>query len=172
VETTVPRPALPRQSTGFTSSPNCIADFGLSPREEQLVNRLLRHRWTPESTIFVRISVLAASMSCHRRTVERAIDSLVQRGLLTVEARYRGDGGRAANRYILAPALTHYLTSDGQSQDVAATPEERRTPTTAALRQEQYPRKHDKRTRQQNTYRPPANPQDYLLTSRGRLERR
>jgi predicted transcriptional regulator len=170
------RPA--RQSseptTGYTSSPNAIADLGLTPREEQLVNRLLRHRWTPESTVFVRISVLAASMSCHRRTVERAIDSLVQRGLLTVEARYRDDGGRAANRYILAPSLTHYLTSDGQSQDVAATVPTRQeitatvpqAPTTSVPRQEQYPGKHDKRTAKQNTFRPPV---DYTATRLGHV---
>lgn len=176
---TVPRSALlrPDATTGYTAVSNSIADLGLTPREEQLVNRLLRHRWTPESVVFVRISVLAASMHCHRRTVERAIDSLVQRGLLTVEARYRDDGGRAANRYILAPSLTHYLTSDGQSQDVAAMVPTRQgitatvpqAPMTTAQRQEQYPRKHDKRTRQQNTYRPPANPQDYAMGRYGPL---
>lgn len=164
----------PKLTTGYTSSPNAIANLGLTPREEQLVNRLLRHRWTPESVVFVRISVLAESMHCHRRTVERAIDSLVQRGLLTVEARYRDDGGRAANRYILAPALTHYWTSDGQSQDVAATVPTRQeitatvpqAPMTTAQRQEQYPGKHSKRTRQQNTYRPPA---DYRATRLGHV---
>jgi DNA-binding transcriptional MocR family regulator len=173
------RPA--RQSseptTGYTSSPNAIADLGLTPREEQLVNRLLRHRWTPESTVFVRISVLAASMSCHRRTVERAIDSLVQRGLLAVEARYRDDGGRAANRYILAPELTTVYLSDGRAHDVAESVPSRQetsatlphTPTASAPRQEQYPGKQSKRTRQQNTFRPPANPQDYAMGRYGPL---
>jgi predicted transcriptional regulator len=176
VSYTVPRSALlrPDATTGYTSVSNAIADLGLTPREEQLVNRLLKHRWTPESTVFVRISVLAESMHCHRRTVERAIDSLVQRGLLTVEARYRGDGGRAANRYILAPALTHYLTSDGQSQDVAATVPTRQeitatvpqAPTATAQRQETDSWKKTKRTGQQNTFRPPV---DYTATRLGHV---
>jgi DNA-binding transcriptional MocR family regulator len=123
--------------------------------------------------VFVRISVLAESMHCHRRTVERAIDSLVQRGLLTVEARYRDDGGRAANRYILAPALTHYLTSDGQSQDVAAgaiTPGDHRNraagPYGIGTATRTVPRKQSKRTRQQNTFRPPV---DYTATRLGHV---
>jgi DNA-binding transcriptional MocR family regulator len=148
---TVSRPGIALQSpstAGFTSVPNAVDDLGLTPREEQLVKRLLKHRWTPESTIFVRIAVLAESMHCHRRTVERALDSLVGRGLLTVEARYRDDGGRAANRYVLSPLLTHYLTSEGRYQDVAGSGPPSRTPATFAPRQEDRPRKQTQRTGQ------------------------
>jgi DNA-binding transcriptional MocR family regulator len=148
---TVSRPGIALQSpstTGFTSIPNALDDHGLTPREEQLVKRLLKHRWTPESTIFVRIAVLAESMHCCRRTVERALDSLVRRGLLTVEPRYRDDGGRAANRYVLSPLLTHYLTSEGQYRDVAAPGPSSRTPATFTPQQENRPRQQTHRTGQ------------------------
>jgi predicted ArsR family transcriptional regulator len=134
------------RTTGYTIAPNFIDSLGLTPREEQLVRRILKYRWTPDSVVFVRIAVLATEMHCHRRTVERAIDSLVGKGLLTVEARYRDDGGRAANRYILSSALTTVVMADGQCHDAAAVVPRSGGHTTPAQQQEHYSGKTTQRT--------------------------
>jgi predicted transcriptional regulator len=123
------------RTTGFTSVPNAIPALNLTPREEQLVNRLLKLRWTPHTVIWVRVKVLAGEMRCSVRTVQRAIDSLVRLGLLEVEPTYREDGGRGANRYHPSPLLTHYQTVEGECRDVASPVPERRPPVTGMAEQ-------------------------------------
>jgi predicted transcriptional regulator len=151
VKATIARPAaacLGPRTTGFTSIPNAIAALGLTPREEQLVNRLLKLRWTPQTVIWVRVKVLAGEMRCSVRTVQRAIDSLARLGLLEVEPTYREDGGRGANRYHPSPLLTHYLTAEGQSHDVASPMPERHPPVTGVAEQRNTRPEHTKRSSQ------------------------
>lgn len=48
-----------------------------------------------------RIAIIAEKVGVSKRTVQRAIHLLVQRGLITVEQRYRSDGSHSSNRYRL-----------------------------------------------------------------------
>jgi len=48
-----------------------------------------------------RVSVIAGRVGASNRTVQRAIQLLVRRGLITVKQRYRGDGSCSSNRYRL-----------------------------------------------------------------------
>lgn len=174
MDTNLPRPALPRPepATGYTSLPNAVLHLGLSARELQLVVQLLAIRWTPETEIRPRLKTLAERMSCSVRTVQRACDSLVLRGLLTVEARYRDDGGRASNVYRLGWVLTTVVTADG-CHDVASPRHERLAPTTRMERQETAPRYQDnRRGRQNHVYRPPTDPDAWTQTRTGTIQRR
>ena len=48
-----------------------------------------------------RIATIAEKVGVSTRTVQRSIQHLVQRGLITVEHRYRSDGSHSSNRYRL-----------------------------------------------------------------------
>lgn len=48
-----------------------------------------------------RIAIIAAKVGVSTRTVQRAIQLLVSRGLITVEQRYRNDGSHSSNLYRL-----------------------------------------------------------------------
>lgn len=151
MKATIARPAaacLGPRTTGFTSIPNAIAALNLTPREEQLVNRLLKLRWTPQTVIWVRVKVLAGEMRCSVRTVQRAIDSLVRLGLLEVEPTYREDGGRGANKYHPSPILTHYQTAEGECRDVASPMPERRPLVTGMAEQRNRHPEQTKRSSQ------------------------
>ncbi|MGH8607458.1 MAG: helix-turn-helix domain-containing protein [Gammaproteobacteria bacterium] len=47
-------------------------------------------------------ATLARKCSVSTRTVRRILQELVQRGLIDTEARFRKDGSRTANRYVMA----------------------------------------------------------------------
>jgi hypothetical protein len=175
VKSTIARPGVPcpqPRTTGYTIAANALDGLGLNPREEQFVRRILKFRWTPESVVFVRIAVLAAEMHCHRRTVERTIDSLAKKGLLTVEARYRDDGGQAANRYILSSVLTTAIMSDGQCQDVAAIRHECRTPTTSTPQQKTDTRNKTQRTGETGIDEADQTPSSYGVGRQGTVPAR
>lgn len=101
------RPA--RQSVPSTQSytrvPNAIRTLGLTPREEQLVNRLLECR-RDDRAPWPSVKTLAERMHCSARTVQRTIKSLEGRGLLVVEYRYRADWSQMSSIYHLAAILT------------------------------------------------------------------
>lgn len=48
-----------------------------------------------------RIAIIAEKVGVSNRTVQRSIQHLVQRGLITVEERHRSDGSHSSNRYRL-----------------------------------------------------------------------
>lgn len=48
-----------------------------------------------------RIATIAEKVGVSKRTVQRSIQHLAQRGLITVEQRYRSDGSHSSNRYRL-----------------------------------------------------------------------
>lgn len=48
-----------------------------------------------------RIAIIAEKVGVSTRTVQRSIQHLVKRGLITVEQRYRSDGSHSSNRYRL-----------------------------------------------------------------------
>ncbi len=90
---------------GWTAIPNLIRSLGLSPREEQLVNRLLEFRRDGRAP-WPSIKTLAERMHCSERTVQRTIASVEAQGLLVVEYRYRADGSQQSSIYHLAAVLT------------------------------------------------------------------
>jgi hypothetical protein len=48
-----------------------------------------------------RIAIIAEKVGVSKRTVQRSIQHLVQRGLITVKERHRSDGSHSSNRYRL-----------------------------------------------------------------------
>jgi DNA-binding transcriptional MocR family regulator len=54
-----------------------------------------------EGICWPRISVLAQKTGVSARTVQRSLQLLVSRGLITIEPRHRSDGSRSSNRYRL-----------------------------------------------------------------------
>jgi pyocin large subunit-like protein len=48
-----------------------------------------------------RVSLIAGRVGASKRTIQRAIQLLVRRGLITVEQRYRDDGSCSSNLYRL-----------------------------------------------------------------------
>jgi DNA-binding transcriptional MocR family regulator len=135
------------QEARYTKIPNAIAALGLTPREEQLVNRLLSHRWTPDAPIYPSIKRLAALMTCTRRTVQRTLRKLEGRGLLVSEACYGPVTGQTTNEYHLAGALLALVTSVCD-QVVARPVDDRRPPATST------PPKRDPGNQRPSTRRP------------------
>ena len=114
----------------YTKVPDQIALLGLTPREEQLIHRLLSHRWTPDARIYPSIKRLAALMHCTRRTVQRTLRRLEARGMLVSEACYQPVTGQTTNTYHLAGALLAVVAS-AVDQPVARPVDDRRPPATS-----------------------------------------
>jgi DNA-binding transcriptional MocR family regulator len=129
------------QAGGYTRVPNILRTLGLTPREEQLVNRLLECR-RDDRAPWPSVKTLAGRMNgCSVRTVQRAIKGLEDRGLLVVEYRYRADGSQMSSVYHLAPVLTPV-------RDAPATMprDDRHQGVTRMAGKEEYPGKNTKRS--------------------------
>lgn len=136
--------ALPHRQepapTGYTRVSNLIRTLGLSPREEQLVTRLLEC-WRPGQMPWPSVKTLALRMDCSVRTVQRAINGMEARNLLVVEYRYRADGSQQSSVYHLADVLTPQHDQDG-----AISSPTRHQGVTRMAAKEQHPGKNTKRS--------------------------
>ncbi len=72
------------------------ADEGLSHRAK-MVYIYLKDHVNKESTCWPGINTIASGVSLSRSTVKRALDDLVQAGLVTKEKRWRGNGSLSSN---------------------------------------------------------------------------
>jgi hypothetical protein len=137
----------------------------LTPREEQCVVRLLSHRRN-RSPIFPRIRVLAASMRCSERTVQRALAGLARKGVVTIVPRYRADDSQTSNLYVPGPVLAPLLSA-ADALVVGHPYDDRRPPVTAwPGRKRQDPGKQNKGGR--SAYRPAATAHDFVGSAYGR----
>jgi DNA-binding transcriptional MocR family regulator len=172
VMTRLTRPPGVRQApwgTGFTSIPNRIKDLGLSPREEQLVVRLLSYRWYRDSEIRPSVKALARSMSCSPRTVQRTIARLERRGLLVIDERFSSVAGQLPNVYRPSGALAAILPP-APERPVAAPVDDRRPPMTAAPAKAYVSKPTSQSRHQVRGYTPPARTHaDLLMTRYGPL---
>lgn len=150
----------------YTKIPDRIALLKLTPREEQLIHRLLSHRWTPDARIYPSIKRLAELMDCTRRTVQRTLRRLEGRGLLVSEPCYQPVTGQTTNTYHLAGALLAIVT-EAVDQVVARPVDDRRPPATSTAPERdsgnQRSSKGDWKPRQRSI---PTDPAAYLT---GRL---
>lgn len=154
------------QAGGYTKVPNIIRTLGLTPRDEQLVNRLLEC-WREGQMPWPSIKTLAERMHCSLRTVQRAIARLEGRGLLVVEYRYRADGSQQSSVYHLAPVLTPLPDSPA-----SVSRDDRHQGVTSVAGKEEHPGKHTKRSSATGYRMPPTDPQAYYGGAYGAAVRR
>lgn len=71
------------------------------PHRAKAVYMYLKDRSNQERQCYPAIGTIAKELQLSRRTVERAIDDLVQAGLITKEQRWRENGGRSSLLFTL-----------------------------------------------------------------------
>lgn len=71
------------------------------PHRAKAVYMYLKDRSNQEGQCYPAIGTIAKELQLSRRTVERAIDDLVQAGLITKEQRWRENGGRSSLLFTL-----------------------------------------------------------------------
>ena len=71
------------------------------PHRAKAVYMYLKDRSNKEGQCYPAIGTIARELQFSRRTVERAIDDLVQAGLVTKEQRWRENGGRSSLLFTL-----------------------------------------------------------------------
>lgn len=80
------RGAVTSAETGFTPVPDILirsqGQLGLSPTEMVVLLNILLHWWREDEWPYPRISTIGQRMGTSRRTVERAIRSLQEKGLV------------------------------------------------------------------------------------------
>lgn len=96
---------------GFTPVPNALLDhqaaIGLSSTELTVLLQIMKHAWKSDREAWPSHRRLAEAMGVTTRTVQRAIDALVDMEVLDKDPRYREDrGGQTTNLYSLAPLVT------------------------------------------------------------------
>ena len=72
------------------------------PHRAKAVYMYLRDRSDKNGQCYPSIGTIARELHLSRRTVERAIQDLLQAGLLKTEQRWRENGGRSSLLFILA----------------------------------------------------------------------
>ncbi len=157
---TVPRSGSVRPVYGgYTRVPDAVMQLDLTPREEQCLVRLLSHRRNG-SPIFPRVRVLAGSMRCSVRTVQRTLRRLEAKWVIVAEARYRADDSQTSNLYVPGPVLRPLLTAT-DAMVVGRPCDDRRPPVTTRP----YQKKQDPGTQsrgRRSAYRPPATASDFV----------
>lgn len=92
--------------TGFTAVPDILirsqGQLKLSPTEMVVLLNILLHWWREDEWPFPRISAIADRMDTSRRTVERAIRSLQEKGLVVHRKSEAIGNGPAARRFDLS----------------------------------------------------------------------
>lgn len=80
------RGAVTHGETGFTAVPDILIRsqnrLGLTSMEVVVLLNLLMHWWRPEDWPYPRMSVIGHRIGTSRRTVERAVQSLEEKGLV------------------------------------------------------------------------------------------
>ena len=66
-----------------------------------------------QNTCWLKISTIAEKVGISRRTVQRTLQYLVQRKLVTIESRHRKDGASSSNLYRLMLAGDANMTRGG-----------------------------------------------------------
>ena len=100
------RGAVTAAETGFTAVPDILirsqAQLGLSPTEMVVLLNILLHWWRDDEWPYPRISTIGERMGTSRRTVERAIRSLQEKGLVIHRKSELIGNGPAARRFDLS----------------------------------------------------------------------
>ena len=106
------RGAVTDAETGFTAVPDILIRsqkrLQLSATEMVVLLNILLHWWQPGEWPFPRISKISERMGIGRRTVERAIRSLNEKGLLIRLRSESKDDGPSVRRFDLS-GLVHTL---------------------------------------------------------------
>lgn len=100
------RGAVTSAETGFTAVPDILirsqAQLKLSPTEMMVLLNILLHWWQEDEWPYPRISTIGERMGTSRRTVERAIRSLQEKGLVVHRRSELAGNGPAARRFDLS----------------------------------------------------------------------
>ena len=106
------RGAVTDAETGYTAVPDILIRsqkrLQLSATEMVVLLNILLHWWQPDEWPFPRISTISERMGIGRRTVERAIQSLREKGLLIRLRSESINGGPSVRRFDLS-GLIHTL---------------------------------------------------------------
>lgn len=100
------RGAVTSGETGFTAVPDILirsqAQLKLSPTEMMVLLNVLLHWWRDDEWPYPRVSTIAERMGISRRTVERAICGLRERGLVVHRKSELVGNGPAPRRFDLS----------------------------------------------------------------------
>ena len=75
------------------------------PHRAKAVYMYLRDRTNASGTCWPGIKKIAADLHLSRSTVKRALDDLYKAGLIEKKPRYRENGSRSSNLYVVEKAL-------------------------------------------------------------------
>ena len=92
------REAGPQMSWEATTWARSVQDIDPTSK---LVLLLLADHVSKEGIVYPAISKLAEDACVGRNTVKRRLALLVEKGLISVRERFRADGSRASNEYVL-----------------------------------------------------------------------
>lgn len=100
------RGAVTSAETGFTAVPDVLirsqGQLKLSPTEMVVLLNILLHWWREDEWPYPRISTIGERMGASRRTVERAIRGLQEKGLVVHRRSEAVGDGPAARRFDLS----------------------------------------------------------------------
>ena len=99
-----------------------LRDPRLSVQAKALYALLATYADNDDRDCWPRQSVLAEQLGCSDDSVQRYVRELVRLGAVEVEARYRPDGGRGANDYVLTDALNPRTDAVPPTRTHAGTP--------------------------------------------------
>ena len=98
----------------FFMVPNRIFDLGLKPRDFIVYCCLLRHSDNNTSTCFPSRRLIAKECCMDRKTVDSAVETLANIGLVKKIQRYRENGTRTSNLYYVADLSMDSVTNSYQ----------------------------------------------------------
>lgn len=84
---------------------NKIFELGLKPRDFTVYCCLLRHSDSRDGSCFPSRRIIAAECCMDKKTVDSAIESLSQLGLVKKVCRHRENGTRTSNLYYVTSLL-------------------------------------------------------------------
>lgn len=84
---------------GFAVVPRYLWYDGEIPLVERALLVSLTARVGKDCTCWPSAATLGKELGCHPKTVRRAVQSLVKRGLVSVTSRSNPDGGQTSNSY-------------------------------------------------------------------------
>lgn len=93
------------QHKNFFMVANKIFELGLKPRDFTVYCCLLRHRDNENGSCFPSRKLIATECCMDKKTVDSAIESLSQLGLVKKVCRHRENGTRTSNLYYVASLL-------------------------------------------------------------------
>ncbi len=89
----------------FFILPNRIFELGLKPKEFAVYSCLVRHSDNESDSCFPSRSTIAKECNMDKKTVDSAIKTLINKGLIQKIHRHRTDGTKASNLYFLVRLL-------------------------------------------------------------------